>query len=306
MALSSMRSSAEWSRAASRDLPLAIGGALWLVGLIILPASLAARITLAAPLVLVPLLLARHPAGSWTAALGGWVALVTAVPLTAALALPAGPAAGAATLPWLGLCLAAAGLAARHGLPQLPTLLHPDRADALGAHISLGFLAVGGTFLAFDRLGLRPLGFSPEIILLTATHFHFAAFGLLTVTTRLARRSRALKAAALGLVLGFPITAAGFTIPSDALNALGATVVGLAALTAAAALIGRGGRGWRAWSMRGAGIALLIGMPLGIAWSWALWLGFAFMDLGLMVRTHGILMAAAVLLAAFATPESDR
>ncbi len=45
-----------------------------------------------------------------------------------------------------------------------------------------------------------------------------------------------------------------------------------------------------------AGAALLIGMPIGIAWSVAILVGGAFLDLDTMIRTHGVLNASAVLL----------
>jgi hypothetical protein len=47
-------------------------------------------------------------------------------------------------------------------------------------------------------------------------------------------------------------------------------------------------------------LALLIGMPMGIAWSLAILTGQSFLDLETMVRTHGALNSLAVLLAVFA------
>lgn len=52
--------------------------------------------------------------------------------------------------------------------------------------------------------------------------------------------------------------------------------------------------------LRIAGVALLIGMPMGIAWSIAILEGGAFLDLETMVRTHGVLNSLAVLLAVLA------
>ena len=233
--------------------------------------------------------------------MGRWRSL-RPLPLLVAVALPVGLAAALFSLPWLGLCAAAAAGALWRGMPLLPGLLHPRRAVELGPHVALGFLAVGAAFVVADRLGVRPLGFSSEIVLLTATHFHFAGFGVLTIGCIVARRRSSMRFAILGLVIGFPVTAAAFVLASDALNALGAVIVGLAGSFVAIALTLVRGGGWRTWTMRLAGVALLLGVPMGIAWSWAIWLGIDFLGLDAMVRTHGVLNAVGVMLVALAYP----
>ena len=277
-----------------------VGFGVWLASLFLLPAPLAARITLGAPLVLAPALLAIHPAGMWARRAGGPVALAAALPLLIAFALPAGPAGAAFALPWLVFCLTVACAAAWHGLVRLPGILDPRRGVELGAYLALAFLAAGAAFLLSDRLGFRPLNISTAIILLTATHFHFAGFGLMTVACLLGRRRPALRGPILGLAFGIPFTAVGFVLASDALNALGASVVGLSGLGVAAALLTTPDDGPHRWLQRAAGTAMSIGFPMGIAWAWSIWLGIGFIDLDLMVRTHGVLNASGVLIATFA------
>ncbi|MDQ3938378.1 MAG: YndJ family protein, partial [Chloroflexota bacterium] len=171
---------------------LAAGLALWALAFVLLPQPLVVRITLAGPLLVVPTLLAAHPAGVSVRRLGGWWSLSAAVPLMIAFALPISVPATLLTLPWLALTIVTALLAGRRAFPVLRRLLDPGRAPELGALASLGFLGVGAAFLTIDRAGLRPFEFPAEIILLTGTHFHFAGFGLLTLGVVLVAGARAL------------------------------------------------------------------------------------------------------------------
>ena len=277
--------------------PTVVGGAIFLIELLLLPAALIARVTLLAPLVIVPRLLGMTGDDRSVARLAGWPSLVAAVPLVFAFGLPAGVPAALLSVPWLALCAAAALLAAWHAIPLLPRLLDRGILADAGVDAACGFLAVGAVFLAADRLGIQPLGFSTTIILLTGTHFHVAAFGLLLLTALLARRRPWLNASVVGLVVGFPITAAGFVLSSDLIGAVGALVVGAAGIGTGVAWWSDGGYSLEAWTKRIAGVALLAGMALGIAWSWSVVFGIGFIGLDLMVRTHGALNAGAVLLA---------
>lgn len=286
-----------------------IGLAAWIVALVALPASvpLQARILLLAPLVIVPRLLEAVPLEARLLPVEAPLALVAALPLLVALALPAGPLAAAFAVPWLALCAAFGVTAAWRGIRKLPDIVAPARAAELGLLAAFGFLAVAAIFLFFDRLGFLPGGFSADIILLTAVHFHFAGFGLLLVASLLARSRPRVGVAVLGLMVGIPVTAAGFITGSTALNALGALVTGLSGIGLALALLTDRSSVPRprrlAWRL--AGLALLIGMPMGIAWSAAIALEFSFLDIDRMVRTHGALNALAVLLVALAAPRSE-
>jgi hypothetical protein len=268
---------------------------IWAMALAFLPAPLAARILLLAPLVIVPRLLALLPHRRWLARMAGGPALVAALPLLAAFALPSGPLAAFFVVPWLALALTGALAAVLHGLAHLPSILRPDRWADLGLDVALGFWAVGAIFIIVDRLGLET-GFSPAIVLLTATHFHIAGLGLLGLASLLARARPWLRAAVAGLVVGIPLTALGFVLVSDAINAVGALFVGLAGIGAGIGLLTVSASGSRRVAMRVAGAALLVGMPMGIVWSLAILVGGTFLDLDTMIRTHGVLNATAVLL----------
>jgi hypothetical protein len=272
-----------------------VGLLIWAAALALLPASLAARILLLAPLVIVPRLLALLPHRRLVARLAGWPSLVAALPLLAAFASPPGPLAAVLVVPWLALAAIGASAAVLHGLTHLPSILRPDRWAELGIDVALGFWAVGAIFTIVDRLGLDT-GFSVAIVLLTATHFHFAGFGLLGLASLLARSRPWLRTPVAGLVVGIPVTALGFVLGSDAISAVGALLVGLSGIGAGIALLTVSTSGTALWVSRLAGAALLVGMPMGIAWSLAILVGETFLDLDTMVRTHGVLNATAVLL----------
>jgi hypothetical protein len=271
------------------------GLVVWAGALVLLPAPLAARILLLAPLVIVPRLLALLPDRRWVGRMAGWPALAAALPLLVAFGTTSGLLAAAFVLPWLALALTGALAAAAHGLGHLPAILRPGNWTELGVDVALAFWAVGAAFLLLDRLGLAT-GFSPVIVLLTATHFHFAGLGLLGLASLLARDRPWLRASVAGLVVGIPVTALGFVLVSDAVNAIGALCVGTAGIGVGIGLLTVSPGRTASWASRLAGIALLIGMPMGIAWSIAILFGQTFLDLDTMIRTHGALNATAVFL----------
>ena len=257
---------------------------------------MAARILLLAPLAVVPRLLSLLPERPPVARLAGWPAFIAALPLTIAFALPIGPLAGALSLPWLAVA-AVGGLAAvRHGLPRLPSILRPSQLPDLGVDAALGFWAVAAAFIVFDRLGIDS-GFGLTIGLLTATHFHFAGLGLLALASLLAVSRPWLRASVLGLMVGIPLTALGFVLPSNAFGALGALCVGLSGIGVGIALLTGRVHGRSRWLPRVAGLALLVGMPMGIGWSLSILFGWRYLDLDTMIRTHGAMNALAVLIA---------
>lgn len=273
----------------------ALGFVAWAVALALLPAPLAARILLLAPLVIVPRLLTLLPDRGWVAGMAGWPALLAALPLLIAFALPPGALAAVFVVPWLALAMAGAAAAVIHGLAHLPSILQPRRMADLGIDVALAFWAVGAIFTVVDRLG-ADTGFSTTIVLLTATHFHFAGFGLLGLASLLARGRPWLRASVAGLIVGIPLTALGFVLVSDAIGAVGALFVGVSGVGVGIGLLMVAASGPARWASTLAGAALLIGMPMGIAWSMAILFGGAYLDLDTMIRTHGALNATAVLL----------
>ena len=276
--------------------PLVVGLAIWFACLAFLQVPLAAQILLLAPLVIVPRLIPLLPPRSRIVSMGGWESLLTALPLLAAFYLSPAPVAAAFVLPWLAFALLGTTAAIRHGLTQLPSILLPRRLPDLGIDVALGFWSVGAAFTLMDRLGVET-GFSPVIVLLTATHFHFAGFGLLALASLLAASRPWLRSSVIGLIVGIPLTALGFVLSSDPINAVGALVVGSSGIGVGIALLTGRFTEPAGWLSRAAGVALLVGMPMGIAWSLAILTGQSFVDLETMVRTHGALNSMAVLLA---------
>ncbi len=285
--------------ASQKWLPLLVGLVTWLAALVLVPAPLAARILLLAPLVVVPRLIPLLPPRSWIGRIGRWASFIAALPLVVAFSLTPGPLAAAFALPWLGFALIGTAAAIRHGPAHLPSILLPRRLPDFGIDVALGFWGVGATFALMDRLGVDT-GFSPVIVLLTATHFHFAGFGLLAVASLLAASRPWLRVSVLGLIIGIPLTALGFVLSSDPITAVGALVVGSSGIGVGTALLTRHVEVRADWLSRTAGLALLVGMPMGIAWSLAILTGQSFVDLDTMVRTHGALNSMAVPLAVVA------
>ena len=112
----------------------------------------------------------------------------------------------------------------------------------------------------------------------------------------MARSRPWLRGPVAGLVVGIPITAAGFVLVSDPIGAVGAVLVGLSGIAVGVGLLTVATEGTARLATQLAGAALLIGMPMGIAWSVAILTGQTFVDLDTMIRTHGVLNATAVLL----------
>ena len=100
-----------------------------------------------------------------------------------------------------------------------------------------------------------------------------------------------------------PITALGFIVPSAILSAIGALLVGLSGIVFAVCLLSAVEPATNRWAYRAAAAALLIGMPMGIAWSLAMLFQMAFLDVDVMIRSHGALNATAVLIVSTAYAE---
>ena len=154
-----------------------IGIILWLV--LWLPVPFAARapglidrLFLLAPLAIVPLgmrlqLLPR--------------AIGAPQPLCAALVVVSffchtGIAAGLLSVPWL-LLGAACGLMGLFRLRRGGV----RSVDELCMNAAIIYWPVGCLWLVISRLGMNPLEFSDDIVLLTAVHFHYAGFAALTI-----------------------------------------------------------------------------------------------------------------------------
>jgi hypothetical protein len=283
-----------------------VGAAAWvllvvarLLGLVHL--GLIDLLLLFAPLVVVPLGVSLTGLDGGPAAALRRAALILqpvgATGVVASMLLPAGVGAGLLAALWLLVCglLAMAGLAAF--IQERPTLPRLARSAALG------YLAVGGAWLVLFRLGVPVLTFPRVIIELTAVHFHFAGFGatLISALTAAWLRRRRPRWARLGeaslilVVLGSPLTAAGFTSGLRPVQALGAAVIatgvvltaGLLLLAVAPRLTGR----LACWALRLAAIAPALPMVLALDWSGGPLFGIKTLSIEGMAVVHGILNA---------------
>jgi hypothetical protein len=102
-------------------------------------------------------------------------------------------------------------------------LRHVRRASLIRIYpaVALIYLPIGGIWLVFARLGLQPLGFSPDIVLLTAVHFHYITLAALVMTGLIGQAGSVIEPAfpwklysiaAIGLVVDPPMVAAGYTL----------------------------------------------------------------------------------------------
>jgi hypothetical protein len=194
---------------------------------------------LLAPLVIVPLGLRLVP---FTAARARRTLLVArlvqpvgAVAAVASFGINPGWIAGAIALGWLITC-AIASFAGLLELIELRSL----RPVHLVPAAAVAYLSVGAGWLVLSRAGLRPEGFSHEIVELTGVHFHYAGFAatLMAALTMGALRERGRLAAlasvaAMLIVVGVPITAAGIATGSGLLTVAGPVLLGTGVLSVA-------------------------------------------------------------------------
>ena len=268
----------------------AVGAAVWLL---VAGAALAERgpfwlievLFLLAPLVLVPLALARlEITGRGLALLQPAAALAAA----GAFLLPRGPAAAGLALPWFTFTLLLAGRGLRR-------LRNPGMADAAEAAVTaaLLYLPVGSVWLLVSRLGLQPLGFEEPIVLLTAVHFHYAGFVALVVTALCARAlspSWPRRAAVAGVMAGTPLLAAGITL-SPPLELVAAVVLAVSLAGMACALLARvvprASSAAAAGLLAVAGASSLVAMGFALAYAWGEFSEKPLVSLAQVARIHG-------------------
>jgi len=211
--------------------------------------------------------------------------------------LTAGWTAGAIALGWLITC-AVASLA---GLVELI-----ERRSLRPLHLvpaaAVAYLSVGAGWLVLSRAGLRPEGFSHEIVELTGVHFHYAGFAatLMAALTVRAVRDRGrlatfAAAAAMLIVFGVPITAAGIATGSGLLTVVGPVLLGTGVLSVAgitglavAPRVERISARWLLW-VSAAGVVLP--MLLGVDYAISRVFPVPALDLRAMALIHGDLNA---------------
>jgi hypothetical protein len=130
--------------------------------------------------------------------------------------LSAGLLAGAAASVWFLFTL----LLACVGILRLRSHA-PLTLAAFCPTLALLYLPIGGAWLVAARLGVRPLGFSPTIVLLTAIHFHYIPLAALVMTGLVGhtvgasphgRTRRLYRLAALGMLICPALVATGHVV----------------------------------------------------------------------------------------------
>lgn len=246
-----------------------------------------------AALVIVPLAWPLFRGAKGESAVLKWAArlqLIAAMLLSFAIWLPRGNVALACALPWIAVTMLLAG----DGLAQACRARKDVRTMNVGRVAAQVFVAIGGAWLAADRVGFRPLGFSEDIVLLTAVHFHYAGFALPLVAgeARAARpESKLASAGVWGVIAGVPLVAAGITTAELGVmpwvEAVAAAWLGGSGLIVAAVHLALAAE--RSWPrrVRGcwmvAGVSLAFGMTLAVIYGvrgfvqpWP-WLGLPWM-----------------------------
>jgi len=252
-------------------------------------------------LVVVPLGLSLTTFDVRQAKLFGWLSLLQ--PFAAAGALlaltlePRGPT-GLFVVPWLTLTLLA-GLLGALGLRN--RMLGPSLAHSL----ALLLLPIGGAWLFISRTGFDPLGLGALIVLLTAVHFHFAAFAALIVLGCNHARLRGLiqrqvapravehfgEYAAVAVVVGTLLVAIGIS-GTPLMGVVGAVLLSLALFVHALLhllFVLKQQRGGLVKLLLGVSSASVLGsMPLACAWALGQWTGISSIDFTSMLRLHGM------------------
>lgn len=238
-----------------------------------------------AALVLVPLALDLAAERRDTGRIGRSMSWVRHAQLPAALLLATGclvpPGIGAflLTTPWAVVT----ALLASVGLERMLRDGWSRAIDRLGADIGLAFLVIGGIWALADRGGVRPLGFDPDVVALTAVHFHFAGFLLPLFAGQIAREmpaSRLATRAIVGVVLGVPAVAVGITTTqlgwNPAIEAAAGCFLALAGMAVAILQVR-----WALDAKAGSGARVLVGIS-GVSLFFAMLLAAAY-----AVRPYG-------------------
>lgn len=216
----------------------------------------------------------------------------TAALAIASFGLTPGAAAAGLAVPWLMVCLWI-GL---RGVLELwsSRSLHPSH---LLPAASVAYLVVGASWLVISRLGSRPMGLSPEIVELTAVHFHFAGFAapLFAIATaeileaRSLRLARIALTAGMGVIAAMPVVAIGFFAPQF-VSAAGAFLLA-AALWVLAGLMIRAAaalKGARRVLLTIAALAVIGPMALALEYAAGPLFGLPILSIPEMARLHGM------------------
>lgn len=167
------------------------------------------------------------------------------------------------------------------------------------------FLPIGAAWAWADRLGWQPMGFQSTIVLLTAVHFHYAGFLLLSLVDQYLLPSDRPwhKGLDLSLVAGVPLVAIGITLTEwngpPWVETFAATVMALSGLGAGTLFMAEGWKNSAAWygkTMIIGSLCLGGGMFLAIAYGWRPYVALPWLDIPWMYAVHGSLNASGIVL----------
>ena len=182
----------------------------------------------------------------------------------------------------------------------LSRLSKPELKSAAEISISAGlvYLPVAGSWLIVSRLGIQFLGYGDTIILLTAVHFHFAAYAAPILSGLAGRQlgekrnlNRAFKLVPLGIIAGTPLVAAGISL-SPALALIGTVMISIALMILSVLVVG-----WILPSIPSMPVRMLLlvssastlpAMVLACAYAYSIVFHRLIIDIPQMAKTHGI------------------
>jgi hypothetical protein len=211
----------------------------------------------------------------------------TALPallLTLGLVAPHGIGAAALTVPWCCVVATMAFAVVRTHVRE------PDPFDAVVALASAAFLLMGAGWAVLAAIGADPVQVGDVIVLLTAAHFHYAgfAFGAIAARTRRDRPGTIVDGAILLWLAGVPAVA--LTIATHSTNPIGPLVLTGGGIGIGAALL-LAARAHRSAGLAVAGASILAGITLAACYAVSMQLGFPWLSVAMMERTHGVLNA---------------
>ena len=269
--------------------------------------ELGAHLVLLAPLVLVPLYLDAAVPFTFEARVdpvlsaASWLVLPGALAAAVSFLVPVGAWAGALVAPW-GLATVALALWALRvawARYRAGTLDVPEAVLAVG----VASLPGGAAWLFFARAGIDPGPYGPLVVLLTAAHFHYAAFAAAVWSGLLGRAladrgdglRRAHAASAAGLVVGFWLVAFGIAASRGPAGGAALETVGVVVLVASAITTGVLGLlvGPTLGDRAGGLMVAVSGGALALAMCLSLWfnvgprLGVGSPDVAWMLPNHG-------------------
>jgi hypothetical protein len=205
------------------------------------------------------------------------------------------PGVPAAVFAFLWLCETA--LIAMVGLQRLgrPQLRSPAEVSI---NAGLIFVPVAGLWLVVHRLGIQLLGYGDTIILLTAVHFHFAAYAAPILAGLAGRRlrqfpgvNRVFTLTPIGIIAGTPLVAAGISF-SPALALVGTVMISIGLVLLATLVVG-----WILPSMESipgrvllllSSVSCLPAMLLACAYAYSIVFHKLIIDIPQMAMTHGV------------------